>query len=624
VLRATAHHVMLPDACYLPANCLLTAWPATPVPPFKLKKVVLSKKKALNVPITFSSTQGSKVGRALIDSGATENFVDKRTARRWELPTHDLVYPRKVFNVDGTENRNGMIVKSCMLRVRCGGKQARQRFYIMNLGDDHILLGYPWLEEFNPDIDWKAGAMKGLQIELEVTSLAWQNWRQGQATIKIAQMEPEWEAGNELIICKTHFAQDWAIAERARKGKDKAVTVEDQGIPNEYKRHSKVFSKEGAKRFLPARPEDHAIKLVPDALGTINCKTYPLMHAEIQATKEFIKENIGLGYIEKTDSPWSSPWFFIKKKDGSLRPVQDYREVNKWTVRDVYPIPHIEQILEVLHGKELFTALDIQWGYNNIQIREEDQWKAAFKTPEGLFKPRVMFFGLMNSPATFQRTMDRVFLKLRNKYPGMVFVYMDDILIATSMDCALHHKIVHQVLELLEEESFFLKPSKCKFKQTTIDYLGIVVSKGTVRIDPTKQNGIAAWPRRLTSVKQVRSTLGVLGYQRPFIPGFTHLARPITQLLKKEKKFKWTDECTEALDKLIKIVSSDLVLQQPNYKKLFTLEVDASQYATGAILYQENDEGKLHPVGYHSHTLNPAERGYDVHDRELLVVMRGL
>jgi Reverse transcriptase (RNA-dependent DNA polymerase) len=426
--------------------------------------------------------------------------------------------------VDGTENRNGMIVKSCMLRVHCGEKQACQRFYITNLGDNRILLGYLWLEEFNPDIDWKVGAMKGPQIKLEVTSLAWQNWWQGQAAIKIAQMEPEWEAGDELIICKTHFAQDWAIAERAQKGKDKEVTVVDIGIPDEYKQHSKVFSEEGAKQFPPTQPEDHTIKLVPDVLGTINCKTYPLTHTEIQATKEFIKENIGLGYIEKTDSPWSSPWFFIKKKDGSLHPVQDYWEVNKWTVRDVYPIPHIEQILEALHGKELFTALDIQWGYNNIRIREEDQWKAAFKMPEGLFKPRVMFFGLTNSPMMFQRTMDRVFQKLRNKYPGMVFVYMDDILIATSMDYTLHCEIVHQVLELLEAESFFLKPSKCKFEQTMIDYLGIVVSKGMVKIDPTKQNGITAWPRWLTSVKQVRSTLGVLGYQHPFIPGFAHLA----------------------------------------------------------------------------------------------------
>jgi hypothetical protein len=136
-------------------------------------------------------------------------------------------------------------------------------------------------------------------------------------------MQPGWEASDELIIAKTHFAQEWAITEKERKGKA-PVMVKDLGIPTEYKRHAKVFSEEGAKRFPPSRPEDHAIKLVPDAPGTINCKTYPLTRVEVEATADFIKENTALGYIEKTDSPWSSPWFFIKKKDGMLRPVQDY------------------------------------------------------------------------------------------------------------------------------------------------------------------------------------------------------------------------------------------------------------------------------------------------------------
>jgi RNase H-like domain found in reverse transcriptase len=217
--------------------------------------------------------------------------------------------------------------------------------------------------------------------------------------------------------------------------------------------------------------------------------------------------------------------------------------------------------------------------------------------------------------------MDCVFQHLRDKYPRMIFMYMDNILIATIKDLDLHRRVVHEVLDLLEKESFFLKPVKCKFEQQSIDYLGIVVTKGTVRIDPTKQNGLAAWPCRLTLVKQVRSTLGVLGYQRPFIQGFAHLARPITQLLKKEKKFEWTEECTATLDKLIGIVTSDPVLHQLNYDLPFTLEVDASQYTTGAILYQPNDKGWLCPVGYHSHTLNPAERGYNVHDWELLAMM---
>jgi Reverse transcriptase (RNA-dependent DNA polymerase)/RNase H-like domain found in reverse transcriptase len=325
--------------------------------------------------------------------------------------------------------------------------------------------------------------------------------------------------------------------------------------------------------------------LIPGAPETINCKVYLLTLAEQEATKKFLKENECLGYIEKTDSPWSSPWFFIKKKDSTLRLVQDYREVNKWTVQDVYPIPRIEQILESLHGKELFTVFDVQMGYNNVLIKKEDRWKAAFKTPYGLYQPRVMFFSLTNSPATFQRTMDHVFHHLQDKYPGMIFMYMDDILITTPKDYALHRRLVHEVLDILEEESFFLKPAKCKFEQESIDYLGIVVTKGTVRIDLTKQNGLAAWPRRLTSVKQVHSTLGVLGYQRPFICGFAHLARPITQLLKKERKFEWTDECMAALDKLIGIITSDPVLHRLNYDLPFMLEVDASQYTTGAILY---------------------------------------
>jgi hypothetical protein len=168
-----------------------------------------------------------------------------------------------------------------------------------------------------------------------------------------------WEGYKErqqTKICKTHFAQEWAIQGRDQRQQE---SVEEKGILKEYQQHHKVFSDQQATRFPPSRPEDHAIKLIPGAPETISCKVYPLTLAEQEATRKFLEENERLGYIKKADSPWSSPWFFIKKKDGTLRPVQDYREVNKWTVRDVYPIPRIEQILESLNGKELFTVFDI-------------------------------------------------------------------------------------------------------------------------------------------------------------------------------------------------------------------------------------------------------------------------
>jgi RNase H-like domain found in reverse transcriptase len=203
----------------------------------------------------------------------------------------------------------------------------------------------------------------------------------------------------------------------------------------------------------------------------------------------------------------------------------------------------------------------------------------------------------------------------------MLFVYMDDILIATTNDLPLHRRIVHDILDLLEEESFFLKPSKCKFERSLIDYLGIVVSNGAISIDPMKRDGLATWLEQLTTVKQVRSTLGVFGYQQPFICGFTDIAKPLTELTKKDMPFVWTPRYTAAIQRLKEIVLSDPVLQQPHPDHPYTLEVDASQYATGAILQQPDEAGRLRPVGYDSQTFNDAERGYDIHDCKLLAVI---
>jgi Reverse transcriptase (RNA-dependent DNA polymerase)/RNase H-like domain found in reverse transcriptase len=388
----------------------------------------------------------------------------------------------------------------------------------------------------------------------------------------------QWGKTTPTQINHTNVAQEWAI-EVAKK-----QDLKDVVVPAKYHRHKVVFSETATHQFPPSWPEDHAIKFKPDTPDMIKCKTYLLTKPEMEAAKKFLDENQAMGYIEPTNSPYSSPFFFIKKKDGTLWPVQDYREINKWTIRDVYPIPQITHILKQLQGKTLFTALDIRWGYNNIQIKPEDRHKAAFQTPYGLYQPNVMYFGLTNSPPTFQKTIDCLFHPLKDKYPGMLFVYMDDILIATNNDLPLHQRIIHDVLDLLETESFFLKPSKCKFEHSAIDYLGIVISNGAISIDPTKWDSLATWPEQLVTVKQVCSTLGVFSYQRPFIRGFADIAKPLTKLTKKEAPFLWTPRCTAAIQTLKQIVLSDPVLQQPHPDRPYTLEVDASQYATGAIL----------------------------------------
>ena len=201
---------------------------------------------------------------------------------------------------------------------------------------------------------------------------------------------------------------------------------------------------------------------------------------------------------------------------------------------------------------------------------------------------------------------------------------MDDILIATDDNEELHEQIVHEVLDLIDQENFFLKLKKCLFHQRSIDYLGIHIEGGRIRIDPTNIDGLAKWKEELKDVHKVRSTLGCFGYNRPFVEGYAEIARPLTRLTKKDVPFEWTPECTEAVCKLKRAITAEPVLRQPDHNKPFTMEVDASQYTLGAILSQKDEQGKLRPVGYYSKTLIPAERNYDVYDRELLALVRAL
>ena len=177
----------------------------------------------------------------------------------------------------------------------------------------------------------------------------------------------------------------------------------------------------------------------------------------------------------------------------------------------------------------------------------------------------------------------------------------------------------------MEKESYFLQLTKCEFEKDRVNYLGVVISRERIHIDPIKVKGLQNWPRQLSTLKQVRSTLGILGYQQPFIPGFAHITQPLTNLLKKGMTFLWTDTHTQAIKKLIEITLNDPVLYHPDPQKQFILEVDTSTFATGAILYQEHEGTRQRrPVGYHSQTFNPAERNYNIYDREFLAIIQGL
>jgi hypothetical protein len=209
-------------------------------------------------------------------------------------------------------------------------------------------------------------------------------------------------------------------------------------------------------------------------------------------------------------------------------------------------------------------------------------------------------------------------------YPGEVLIYMDDILIATPNDLPRHRQIVKEVLDVMRNESFFLKALKCEFEKKWVEYLGLILDGETIQPDPIKVDGLKSWPRMLKTVSEVRSTLGLLNYHRAFFPGFSHIVKPLTQLLKKNTRFEWTNICTKALDKIINILTTEPILTHSDPKKPFELEVDASNYATGAILFQRDEQGKPKPLRFHSKTLLKEEMNYDIYDKELTAVDRGL
>ena len=223
--------------------------------------------------------------------------------------------------------------------------------------------------------------------------------------------------------------------------------------------------------------------------------------------------------------------------------------------------------------------------------------------------------------------MNQDLAPLKQKYPDNFSNYMDDVAIGTDNTeegCKLHWEIVREFLELLADHSYFLKASKCEFEKDQIEFLSFSVQKGTVQIDPSKIGGISDWPRILHSQKQVRQILGVLGYQRAFIKNYAHLAHPLHNLLKKEEKFEWADECKKSLDTLIGQITTDPVLTAPDKSQPFELETNASSYAVRATLFQKDARGKRKAIGYASKTLNSAERNYDIWDREFLGLIFGL
>jgi len=541
---------------------------------------------------------------------------------RLKLVTRKLVKPQKVQNVDGTPNKSGEILEAVNLLVNNNSQKASHAFFIANIGCDDFILDYPFFEASNPNVDWSGGRIEGFTTISSINADTWRppskGTRRQDMTPAWVRYIPSWEEGDEIWL-QTRVAKTTVVQQLGEAATDKKKRTWQEIVLEWYHRHGKVFSKTASEQFPDRRPWDHTIELKDDAPTSINCCVYSLSPKEKEEQCEFVSQNLHLQRIHHSKSPYASGFFLIQKKDGKFRPVQDYRNLNKWTIPNKYPLPLISELIYDLAEKHVFSKFDIRWGYNNIRIKEGDKYTAAFKTSEGLFEPTVMFFGLTNSPATFQMMMDDIFQE--EVAQGWLRIYMDDIIITTEDNDVLHELCVNHILDKLEKFNLFLKPEKCRFHQHEVEYLGVLIGNGSVKMDPIKVQGISEWPIPQT-VKDVQSFLGFCNFYRAFIKNFSDIARPLNDLTCKNEQFLWSKERNDAFLRLKEVCSNYPVLHTPNWSKQFVMEMDPSGYALGVVIAQEFEDG-VHPIAFHSRSLLPAEKNYDAHDKELAAVIFG-
>ncbi|PNY01683.1 retrotransposon-related protein [Trifolium pratense] len=360
----------------------------------------------------------------------------------------------------------------------------------------------------------------------------------------------------------------------------------------------------------PEREVEFSIEVVPGT-SPISMAPYRMPASELEQLKKQLEELLEKKFIRPSVSPWGAPVLLVKKKDGSMRLCIDYRQLNKVTIKNKYPLPRIDDLMDQLVGACVFSKIDLRSGYHQIRVKAEDIPKTAFRTRYGHYEYSVMPFGVTNAPGVFMEYMNRIFHPYLDRF---VVVFIDDILVysKTEEEHAEHLRIV---LKTLQEKKLYAKLSKCDFWLKKVSFLGHVISSGGISVDPSKIDAVLKWGTP-ESVFEIRSFLGLAGYYRRFIEGFSKLALPLTQLTRKGRAFVWDDTCEKSFQELKRRLTTAPVLILPKPNEPFVVYCDASLMGLGGVLMQN---GQV--VAYASRQLKVHEKNYPTHDLELAAVV---
>ncbi|GJT42029.1 putative nucleotidyltransferase, ribonuclease H [Tanacetum coccineum] len=359
----------------------------------------------------------------------------------------------------------------------------------------------------------------------------------------------------------------------------------------------------------PVRQVEFQIDLIPGAAPVARAP-YRLAPSEMQELSNQLQELADRGFIRPSTSPWGAPVLFVKKKDGSFRMCIDYRELNKLTVKNRYPLPRIDDLFDQLQGSSTYSKIDLRSGYHQLRVRDEDIPKTAFRTRYGHYEFQVMPFGLTNAPAVFMDLMNRVCKPYLDKF---VIVFIDDILIY-SRNKEEHTDHLRIILELLKKEKLYAKFSKCDFWISIVQFLGHVIDSQGIHVLEAVKNWASP-----TTPTEIRQFLGLAGYYQRFIKDFLKIAKSLTELTQKNKKYIWGENQESAFQLLKQKLCEAPILALPEGNDDFVIYCDASHQGLGAVLMQREKV-----IAYASRQLKPHEENYTTHDLKLGAVVFAL
>lgn len=576
----------------------------------------------MHVPIRLEGKVSGRTARIMLDCGSSGNFVSLKFARKMSLR---LVESRRRHDVrlpNGDILKVEALIPKAAVRIAAGMKE-RVTLMVADLAvDADIVLGMPWLTKHNPDIDWQSRTLEWSQDGTRVRACGlpeWEGCKEDEARerpsyllsalqLKRLAKKPD----NEVLFAFVTSSSEEQVKDHQSPPDAPSALV--KSLLDEFK---DVFPKNLPSGLPPQRGVEHSIELHPGTEPPSR-PPYRLPLNKTGELNEQLRELTELGFIKPSTSPYGAPVILVSKKDGGTRLCVDYRALNKATVKNRYPMPRVDDLMDRLQGATVFSKIDLRSGYHQIRMAAEDVSKTAFRTPHGHYEYLVMPFGLCNAPATFQRLMNDIFRDLLDK---CVVVYLDDILVYSRTE-EEHHEHLRQVLNLLRQHKLYGKLSKCEFDRDAVEYLGHIVGRSGVQVDPRKVKAVKEWPPPRDK-HEVLQFLGLANYYRRFVENYASIAAPLTDLTRKVVPFKWESRHQEAFETIKQKLTTSPVLTLPNMAEPFSVNLemvtDASKHAVGSVLTQNGQ-----PVAYFSKKLNPAQQKYATHEREMLAIVLSL